>query len=82
MLMESKLTLKLNKEVINQAKSYAKDRNTSLSKLIENYLQTVTLKKKEKPAITPLVESLTGVIDMKDKDYRKEYTKFLSQKYS
>ena len=55
--MESKLTLKLNQEVINQAKSYAKDRNTSLSKLIENYLQTVTLKKKEKPAITPLVES-------------------------
>ena len=82
MIVESKLTLRLNKEVINQAKSYAKDRNTSLSKLIENYLQTVTLKKTEKPAITPLVESLTGVIDMKDKDYRKDYTKFLSQKYS
>ena len=80
--MESKLTLRLNKEVINQAKSYAKDRNTSLSKLIENYLQTVTLIKTEKPAITPLVESLTGVIDMKDKDYGKDYTKFLSQKYS
>jgi hypothetical protein len=80
--VESKLTLRLNKEVINQAKSYAKDRNTSLSKLIENYLQTVTLKKTEKPAITPLVESLTGVIDMKDKDYGKDYTKFLSQKHS
>lgn len=80
--MESKLTLKLNKKVINQAKSYAKDRNTSLSKLIENYLQTVTLKKKEKSVITPLVESLTGVIDMKDKDYRKDYTDFLSKKYS
>jgi len=80
--MESKLTLKLNKKVINQAKSYAKDRNTSLSKLIENYLQTVTLKKKEKSVITPLVESLTGVIDMKEKDYRQHYTDFLSQKYS
>ena len=80
--MESKLTLKLNKKVINQAKSYAKDRNTSLSKLIENYLQTVTLRKKEKSVITPLVESLTGVIDMKGKEYRKDYTDFLSQKYS
>jgi hypothetical protein len=80
--MEAKLTLKLNKKVINQAKSYAKDRNTSLSKLIENYLQTVTLKKKEKSVITPLVESLTGVIDMKDKDYRKDYTDFISKKYS
>ena len=76
------MTLKLNKKVISQAKSYAKDRNTSLSKLIENYLQTVTLKKKEKSVITPLVESLTGVIDMKGKDYRKDYTDFLSQKYS
>lgn len=76
------MTLKLNKKVIDQAKSYAKDRNTSLSKLIENYLQTVTLKTKEKSVITPLVESLTGVIDMKDKDYRKDYTDFLSKKYS
>jgi len=76
------LTLKLNKEVINQAKSYAKDRNTSLSKLIENYLQLITHKNKEKPVITPLVESLTGVIDMKEKDYRKDYKNFLSQKYS
>ena len=80
--MESKLTLKLNKKVINQAKSYAKDRNTSLSKLIENYLHAVTLKKKGKKEISPLVESLTGVIDMKEKEYRKGYTDFLSQKYS
>lgn len=80
--MESKLTLKLNKKVINQAKSYARDRNISLSKLIENYLQTITLKEKERVVITPLVESLTGVIDIKEKDYRKDYTDFLSQKYS
>jgi len=80
--MESKLTLKLDKKVINQAKTYAKDRNTSLSKLIENYLHAVTLKRKKKTEITPLVESLTGVIDLKEKDYRKDYTDFLSQKYS
>lgn len=80
--MESKLTLKLDKNVINQAKTYAKDRNTSLSKLIENYLHTVTLKRKKKAEVTPLVESLTGVIDLKEKDYRKDYADFLSQKYS
>ena len=80
--MESKLTLKLSTKVIGQAKSYAKDRNTSLSKLIENYLQMVTQKQEKKTVVTPLVESLTGVIDMKEKDYRKDYTDFLSRKHS
>jgi hypothetical protein len=80
--MESKLTLKLSKEVITQAKSYARDRNISLSKLIENYLQTVIEKKKEKSPITPLVQSLTGVIEINEKDNRKDYTDFLSNKYS
>ncbi|MEM6806223.1 MAG: DUF6364 family protein [Bacteroidota bacterium] len=36
--MNTKLTLSLNKEVIEQAKKYAKTHNVSLSSLIENYL--------------------------------------------
>lgn len=80
--MESKLTLKLDKDIIEQAKTYARDHNTSLSKMIENYLQTVTLKKKKPIEISPLVESLTGVIDLSEKNYRKDYTDFLSKKYS
>jgi len=35
--MNSKLTLSLNKNVIEQAKQYAKENNTSLSKMIENF---------------------------------------------
>jgi len=80
--MESKLTLKLNKDIIDLAKTYAKEHNISLSKLIENYLQTVTLRRSEKIEISPLVKSLTGVIDLSDADYKKDYTDFLSQKYS
>ena len=80
--MDSKLTLKLNKDIINHAKTYAKEHNISLSKLIENYLQSVTLKKEPNIKISPLVESLTGVIDLSGKDYQKDYTEFLSKKYS
>lgn len=36
--MDTKLTLKLNKEIIRKAKVYAKERNTSLSRLIESQL--------------------------------------------
>ena len=56
--------------------------NISLSKLIENYLQFVALRKENTMDISPLVESLTGVIEMDSDDFRKEYSDFLSQKYS
>ena len=80
--MNSKLTLKLNENVINKAKQYAKENNISLSKMIESYLQAVTLNKRNDVKISPLVESLTGVIELEKDDYRKDYTDFLSQKYS
>ncbi len=40
--MDAKLTLKLDAEIIERAKLYAKETNTSLSKLIENYLNLLT----------------------------------------
>ena len=80
--MDSKLTLKLNESVIERAKLYAKENNVSLSRMIESYLQAITLRNKNRIKITPLVKSLTGVIELEKTDYRKDYTDFLSQKYS
>lgn len=79
--MDSKLTLKLDKNVIELAKQYASENNISLSRMIENYLQAVTEKKHNQIKISPLVESLTGVIDLKENDYKKDYTDYLSKKY-
>ena len=81
--METKLTLRLNGKVIERAKIYARSHKTSLSKMIESYLDSVTKQKKEeKNHITPLVESLSGVIDLPDDfDYKKEYRDFLTDKY-
>lgn len=80
--MDSKLTLKLNESVIEQAKQYAKEHNISLSRMIENYLQALTDKRNKEIKISPLVKSLTGVIEFDEKDDRKDYTDFLHQKYS
>jgi len=80
--MDSKLTLKLNVNIIEQAKQYAKKNNISLSRMVENYLQAITERENKDIKISPLVESLTGVIQFDEKDYRKKYTDFLSQKYS
>jgi hypothetical protein len=82
--MDTKLTLRLNEQVIEKAKIFAKDHKISLSKLIENYLDSITKQSspENKTAITPLVESLSGVIDLpRDFDYKKEYREYLAEKH-
>ncbi len=81
--MNTKLTLNLNKSIIENAKDYAKENRISLSKLIENYLNSLTKKQQKEIKISPLVESLTGIVPSEDhetnNDDRYDY---LSQKYS
>lgn len=80
--MNTKLTLNIDQNVIDEAKFYAKNNSVSLSKLIENYLLSLTKRNTEETKISPLVESLTGVISLENSDYKKEYSDYLSKKYS
>ena len=81
--MDTKLTIKLDDEVITRAKRYAKYRKTSLSKMIESYLDSVTKPDPGEIEITPLVKSLSGVITLPDDyDYKKDYSDYLTGKYS
>lgn len=82
--MDSKLTLKLDKTVIEQAKAYAKEQQTSLSRLIENYLAAITTKerKDDEIEISPFVKSISGAVKLpEDFDYKKEIGNILSEKY-
>ncbi|RYM35545.1 hypothetical protein ERX46_00735 [Brumimicrobium glaciale] len=80
--MDKKLTLSLNKSVIESAKDYAKSNDISLSKLIESYLAALVKHKKSPTEITPLVESLSGVISLdKDFDVKDAYADYLIEKY-
>ena len=81
--MSTKLTLTIEKSVIEKAKKYARTKERSLSDLIENYLKALT---KEDPInkeeLTPTVKSLKGSFKMpKDFDYKKELSERLSEKY-
>ena len=79
--MDKKLTLSFDKRIIESAKDYAKSNNISLSKLIESYLTTLT-KPRNSAKITPLVESLSGVISLdKDFDIKDAYADYLIEKY-
>lgn len=85
--MDTKLTLKLDKTVIERAKIYAAKQERSLSKIIESFLQVITSTEKSKEIeeieITPFVKSISigkGEIPA-DLDYKKEYYEHLLEKY-
>lgn len=81
--MNTKLTLNLNKSIIESAKDYAKENRVSLSKLIENYLNALTKKKSKKVDVSPLVESLTGIIPHdSENETNEDYYEYLREKYS
>lgn len=83
--MDSKLTLKLNERVIKRAKNYASDKNISLSRLIENYLDSLTDSKKDDFEISPFVKSISSgkslPVDFDEKKWREEHTDSLDEKY-
>ena len=82
--MNTKLTLTIEKEIIERAKNYAKEKNRSLSNIIESYLKTITKEDEEQmnKKLNPIVASLKGSFKMpKNMDYKKELEKRLEEKY-
>ncbi len=80
--MDTKLTLRLKKRVIDQAKKYAADHETSLSKIIENYLAAITSESEEEEEISPLIKSLSGIIHLPaDYNSKEDFHKHLNEKY-
>ena len=64
--MEAKLTLKLDKTVIDSAKKYAKENNRSLSRMVEHYFSSLTPERNYPKKHSPVVESLTGILSEDD----------------
>ena len=81
--MTTKLTLTVEKEIIESAKVYARKNGRSLSALIENYLKALVQRDNAKEDLSPKVKSLLGSIKVpKDFDYKKELQEVLFKKYS
>ena len=77
-MTNTKLTLSLDDEVIAVAKRYAKEHDTSISQMVENYLRRWTMKP-ELREIGPITASLIGVAKGADPD---DYKRHLLEKYS
>lgn len=80
--METKLTLKLNDNSILRAKEYVSERKTSLSSIVENFFDSLTLNKKSDFEYSPLVNELSGIIHLNEEyDYKADYASYLEHKY-
>ncbi len=82
--MNTKLTLNLDKKVIEQAKKYAQKKQCSLSGLVETYFRFLIDQEQSTPGMemTPTVKELSGIIQLDDTaDIHEDYTDYLLQKY-
>ena len=81
--MEAKLTLKLNNDSISRAKEYVSKIGTSLSAIVENFFDNLTVNNnKSEFSYSPWVNELSGIIHLEENyDYKSDYTSYLDKKY-
>ena len=84
--MNTKLTLSLEKEVIEQAKIYAKGTGRSLSEMVESYFKNLTSTAEknnfESNDIEEQLKKITGIVTLPiDFDEKKAIQEYLEEKY-
>lgn len=80
-MIDTKLTLKLDKGVIQRAKEYAAETNQSLSRLVEEYFLELTSSKSFKQNLSPRVRRVSGVLKGKTIDYKDSVSSYLVEKH-
>ncbi len=82
-IMNTKLTLNVDHEVIKKAKQFAKSRGRSLSDLVESYLRMISDKHPDdQEELSPKVKALKGRFSLpEDFDYKKEVADAITRKY-
>ncbi len=79
--MQTKLTLRLEDELINKAKKLAQQRGKSLSKLVSEYFNYITTKELgSENVLPPIVKSLSGSLT-NSKVEEADYKKYIEGKY-
>lgn len=85
--MTTEIILNLDKDIIKMAQNYAKQKNVSLSFLIENYLLKIIsdlsiTEDIQKTAKGTIVDELSGIIHLDDNyDFKEDYTNYLIEKH-
>jgi predicted HicB family RNase H-like nuclease len=79
--MQTKLTLRLEDQLIEQAKSYAAQAGKSVSQVVAEYFKLLTSQKVNANSLsTPITQSLRGLLRESKLD-EKDYKKYLEEKH-
>ena len=80
--MTTKLTLTIEKSVIEKAKKYAKGTQRSLSEMVQKYLESLVEIENDKRELSPKIKKLAGSLKMpEDFDYDKALDEYYKEKY-
>ena len=80
--MKTKLALTLEESIIQSAKKIARIQGISLSKVVENYLQSLASSSYHDKGISPVIGKWMGTLSISVKtNYKSELSKALQKKY-
>jgi len=75
---KKKLTLRINAHLIEQAKHYANQHETSVSQLVETFFQELN-RQAQQDSATPVLDSLVGILPAETAV--DDYYDYLTEKY-
>ena len=83
--MQQKLTLRMDDNIIKQAKYFAHSHKISLSQIVSDYFKSIALSESGEPSMkrTPVLKELTGIIksEKSNKGLTDKYKTHLADKY-
>lgn len=82
--MYTKLTLRLDEQLIQNVKNYAKDNNTSLSRMVSDYFRLLMIDEpgldRSTESLPPITQSLIGMLSGAQVD-EDDYYAYLEEKH-
>lgn len=79
--MQTKLTLRIDNELIEKVKVLSEKLNVSLSKMVSDYFYSLLQVDNLPEPSSPLLDEIMGVLKQKEPDYKVEYHEYLESKY-
>jgi len=83
--MLTKLTLTIDQSVIEQAKEYAKQKNRSVSRIVEDYLKNISTNPEalsfQKNLYSPITDSISGMFQDSGKPYKDMLDEALQERF-
>jgi len=83
--MLAKLTLTIDQSIIEKAKSFAQEKNKSVSRIVEDYLRNIAIGSERfvysEKINSPITDSLVGMFQDNGKDYKTQLEDALSERY-